>query len=77
MYYFAHLWHWVNLKNQPRNPKTGMLTKDFSLRLSGYGLFIAIVTQIAYYLGLEVSPMAASTMAFAVLTLARLFHDLN
>lgn len=62
------------LKNKPRNPKTGMLTKDFSLRLSGYGLFIAIVTQIAYYLGLEVSPMTASTMAFAVLTLARLFH---
>lgn len=62
------------LKNKPRNPKTGMLTKGFSLRLLGYGILIAIVTQVAYYLGLEVSPMTASTMAFATLTLARLFH---
>ncbi|MGN0326424.1 MAG: cation-translocating P-type ATPase [Lachnospiraceae bacterium] len=62
------------LKNKPRNPKAGMLTKEFSLRLLGYGLLIAIVTQAAYYLGLEVSPMTASTMAFATLTLARLFH---
>ena len=62
------------LRNKPRNPQEGMLTKQFSLRLLGYGLFIAVVTQIAYYLGLKTSPMAASTMAFATLTLARLFH---
>lgn len=62
------------LRNKPRNPQEGMLTKPFSLRLLGYGLFIAAVTQIAYYLGLKTSPMAASTMAFATLTLARLFH---
>lgn len=62
------------LKKKPRNPKTGMLTKDFSLRLLGYGILIAIVTQIAYYQGLAVNPMTASTMAFATLTLARLFH---
>lgn len=62
------------LKNKPRDPKAGMLTKNFSLRLLGYGLLIAVVTQTAYYIGLETSPMAASTMAFATLTLARLFH---
>ena len=62
------------LNNKPRNPKTGMLTKDFLRKVSGFGLLIAIVTQVAYYLGLQVSPMAASTMAFATLTLARLFH---
>ena len=62
------------LKDKPRNPRAGMLTKDFLFRLSGYGLLIAAVTQTAYYLGLEVSPMMASTMAFATLTLARLFH---
>ena len=62
------------LKNKPRDPKAGMLTKNFSLRLLGYGLLIAVVTQTAYYIGLEISPMAASTMAFATLTLARLFH---
>lgn len=65
------------LKNRPRNPKEGMLTKKFSLQLLVYGILIAIVTQMAYYTGAEVSPEAASTMAFATLTLTRLFHGFN
>lgn len=65
------------LKNKPRNPKAGMLTKEFLLRLFGYGFLIAAVTQTAYYVGLAVSPMTARTMAFATLTLARLFHGLT
>ena len=62
------------LRNKPRNPKSGILTKSFSLRLLLYGIFIAVVTQLAYYMCLEENPMTASTMAFATLTLARLFH---
>lgn len=62
------------LKKKPRDPNAGMFTKDFSLKLSVYGLLIAVVTQIAYYQGMVVSPAEASTMAFATLTLARLFH---
>lgn len=62
------------LKNKPRDPHKGMLTKDFLGRLLGYGLFIAAVTQTAYYIGSEAGPGMASTMAFATLTLARLFH---
>lgn len=62
------------LKIKPRNPKTGMLTKSFCLRIIGYGVFIAIVTLFAFYLGLEEGAAKASTMAFATLTLARLFH---
>lgn len=65
------------LKNKPRNPKTGMLTKGFMLKLSGYGLLIAAATLTAYYIGLAVNPGTASTMAFATLTLARLFHGFN
>lgn len=65
------------LKNKPRNSKAGMLTKKFSLRLFGYGLLIAVVTLAAYYQGLKVNPMTASTMAFATLTVARLFHGFN
>lgn len=65
------------LKNKPRDPKTGIFTKGFSLRLLGYGILIAVVTLVAYYMGLEVDPMTASTMAFATLTLARLFHGFN
>ena len=62
------------LKNKPRDPHKGMLTKEFLGRLLGYGLFIAAVTQTAYYIGSEAGPGTASTMAFATLTLARLFH---
>lgn len=65
------------LKDKPRNPKAGMLTGNFSARLLGYGILIAIVTLTGYYIGLSVNPRTASTMAFATLTLARLFHGFN
>ncbi len=65
------------LKKKPRDPKTGILTKDFSLSLLCYGVLIGAVTLAAYYIGLTESPMVASTMAFATLTLARLFHGFN
>ena len=65
------------LKDKPRNPKAGMLTRNFSVRLLGYGVLIAIVTLTGYYIGLSVNPNTASTMAFATLTLARLFHGFN
>ncbi len=62
------------LKHKPRDPKAGILNKAFLLRLTGYGLVLAAVTLAAYYRGLSISPMTASTMAFATLTLSRLFH---
>lgn len=65
------------LKNKPRDPKTGMLTKKFTMRLAAYGLLIAAATLGGYYLGLSENSMTASTMAFATLTLARLFHGFN
>ena len=65
------------LKNKPRSPKEGILTKKFSLSLLAYGLLIGVVTMAAYYIGYEVSPKLATTMAFATLTLARLFHGFN
>ena len=65
------------LKNKPRDSKQGILTKSFSLNLLGYGALIAVVTMIAYYIGLEDNQAKATTMAFATLTLARLFHGFN
>ena len=62
------------LKRAPRDPKEGILTRPVVSRLLYYGLLIAVVTQIAFYQGLRVNPATASTMAFATLTLARLFH---
>lgn len=62
------------LKNKPRNVKSGIFTRNFTLHLLIYGLLIAVITQGAYYQGLKVDAATASTMAFATLTLARLFH---
>lgn len=66
-----------NLKEKPRNPRQGILTKDFMLTILLQGGMIAVVTMVAYYIGLQQSSGMASTMAFATLTLARLFHGFN
>ncbi len=65
------------LKNKPRDPKAGILSKDFTIRLLAYGGLIAVTTMTAYYIGLRTDAMTATTMAFATLTLARLFHGFN
>lgn len=65
------------LKKGPRDPKAGIFTREFSLRLTGYALLIALATFAGYRMGGLESPEMASTMAFAVLTLARLFHGFN
>lgn len=65
------------LSQKPRDPKIGILTKDFSFLMLGQGALIAIVTLAAFYIGLQLNAGTASTMAFATLTLARLFHGFN
>ena len=65
------------LAEKPRDPKTGILTKDFMLKLFLQGGLIAISTMVAFHVGLQTSAAVASTMAFATLTLARLFHGFN
>lgn len=65
------------LSEKPRDPSVGILTKDFMLKLLCEGSLIAIATMTAYHIGLGSNPELASTMAFATLTLARLFHGFN
>lgn len=65
------------LNQKPRNPKEGILTKDFVILMFSQGALIGTVTIVAFYIGLQVSPSVASTMAFSTLTLARLFHGFN
>lgn len=65
------------LKEKPRNPKEGILTKDFLIRLAFYGGLISVSTLTAFYIGLGTDSGLASTMAFAVLTQARLFHGFS
>ena len=62
----------------PRDPKEGILTREFFLRILLQGGLIALCTMTAFHLGLETGGAGtASTMAFAALTLARLFHGFN
>ena len=65
------------LSEQPRDPKQGILTKDLMTALFVQGGLIAVCTMIAFYIGLSTDSATASSMAFATLTLARLFHGFN
>lgn len=65
------------LDEKPRDPKTGIMTRDFVMTMIAEGVLIAAVTMTAYHIGISGSPAMASTMAFATLTMARLFHGFN
>ena len=66
------------LNQPPRDPKAPILDKGLLTQIAGQGLLIAIVTMTAFYLGYaHADAVLASTMAFATLTLARLFHGFN
>ena len=65
------------LSEPPRDPKQGILTKELMAALFVQGGLIAVCTMIAFYIGLSTDSATASSMAFATLTLARLFHGFN
>ncbi|MBQ4617680.1 MAG: cation-translocating P-type ATPase [Clostridia bacterium] len=65
------------LKNKPRPAKEGILTRAFTVRLVCYGVLIAASSMTAFLIGNAVSAACAATMAFATLSLSRLFHGFN
>ncbi len=66
------------LDQPPRSPGEGILTRRFLASILLQGGLIAAGTMIAFHLGMETGGAGtASTMAFATLTLARLFHGFN
>ena len=63
------------MNEKPRNMNTPLLNKSFAISVLLEGLLIAIASLIAFHLGLSTGDtVVASTMAFATLCLARLFH---
>ena len=55
-----------------------ILTKDFMLKIGTEGLSIGITTMIAFLIGYKGgNALLGSTMAFATLCSARLFHGLT
>lgn len=66
------------LKDKPRDVHEPILDKNLSLKIMLEGGLIAIFTMIGYYIGLhQGGKTVASTMAFCILCLARLFHGFN
>ena len=66
------------LDQKPRDPNASMMDRPMLQAVFGQGLLIAVAAMTAFYLGLaEGGAALASTMAFATLTLARLFHGFN
>ena len=66
------------LDQKPRDPKTPILDRELMLRILGQGALIAVPVMTAFYIGMSRGgTVSAMTMAFATLTLARLFHGFN
>ena len=65
------------LHQKPRDPDEPILNKDLMTKIGYQGLLIAVPTMIAFFIGYAESAAAGATMAFAVLSLARLFHGFN
>ena len=66
------------LDQRPRDPREPILNKSLLGSILGYGALIAVATMTAFFLGLNAGGAGlAMTLAFATLTLARLFHGFN
>lgn len=66
------------LTEKPRNPKEPILTKELSGKILIEGILIALFVMIGFYIGYKDNDaLKASTIAFSVLCLARLFHGFN
>ena len=65
------------LNEKPRDAHESILDVETLKRIGVEGILIAIVTMIAYFIGLEQSHGLAATLAFATLCLSRLFHGFN
>ena len=66
------------MQEKPRPRNESILTRDFLKNICVEGLIIAVMTMIAYHIGLANGGAAmASTMAFATLCLSRLVHGFN
>ena len=67
------------LNKPPRSVKESILNKNTLKEIGVQGFIIALFTMFAYYLGWNGGnfPELAMTMAFATITIARLFHGFN
>ena len=67
----------ICLTASPVIPRNRCCSGDLVKRIGLQGLLIAVPVMTAFYLGCRTGTAEAMTMAFATLTLARLFHGFN
>lgn len=60
------------MNRKPINSRQGIMTRRFSLRILLQGILIALLTLIAYNIGLRTSVEAARTMTFATLAFTQI-----
>ena len=66
------------MDEKPRPMNESILTKDFLIKIGTEGLSIGVTTMIAFLIGYHgENALLGSTMAFAALCSARLFHGFN
>ena len=65
------------LNQKPRDPNRSILDRPLLTKILLQGLLISAATMGAFYIGYQTDAVLASTMAFATLALARLFHGFN
>ena len=65
------------LRQKPRGMNDSLLNKETLLQIGFEGLIICVFTMLAYFIGLKVNELFASSMAFGTLCLARLLHGFN
>ncbi len=66
------------MDEKPRPMNESILTKDFLIKIGTEGLSIGVTTMIAFLIGYQgENALLGSTMAFATLCSARLFHGFN
>lgn len=66
------------MEEKPRPMNESILTRDFLIKIGTEGLSIGVTTMIAFLIGYHgTNELLGSTMAFATLCSARLFHGFN
>lgn len=66
------------LRAKPRDPKAPLLDRRLAAQILAEGALIAVPTMAAFFIGMHDAGLPlAMTMAFATLSLARLFHGFN
>ena len=65
------------MQEKPRPKNQSVLTKKVMTNILSEGIVIALMTMLAFYIGLRTNAETASTMAFATLCLSRLVHGFN